>query len=178
MSKPIIVQLKIYKGKQITKGESGEILNENQLIKLRHNTKEWHNFIDNMFRNGWGRATVVSVKQETERKGNEPIYTDVDSDQFSKVVDEIKGKLQPQVKVILTADQIELKKLKAANEEMQAKVDALIEASKGGDKTPKVDEERDKAKARYKVLFGKEPHHATGLAKIVSDCEEKESENK
>lgn len=174
MSKPTIVQLRIYKGAQITRGEQNQVLNQNQTLKLRYDTKEWHNFISKMWRNGWGRVTTEAVKIDKGGEENWSNYEDVSDDLFRKIDAEVQSQLKKTDDKPLTKEQKEIKAL-------TAQVAELVAASKNKavqpvDSTPKTDEERDAAKERYKGLFGKYPHHATGLAKIITDCEEKEAE--
>ena len=171
MNKPTIVQLRIYKGAQIARGEDNKILNQNQTLKLKYDTKEYYNFIGTMYRNGWGRVEVLAVKIDKGGEVDWSKYEDVDPDLFDKINAEVQSKLKKVSDKPLTQDQKEIAALKAEMKEMR-------EALKGGkkDTTPKINNELESARERYKGLFGKYPHHATGLAKIVTDCEEKEAE--
>lgn len=108
----ITVQLKLYKGAQILKGENGQIMNQNQTLKLSHDTKEWHNFINTMYRNGWGRVDVLAAKID---KGGEPDwdkYKNVDPDVLEKIKAEVQSKLKKTSDKPLTQDQKDLKEVK------------------------------------------------------------------
>lgn len=172
MSKPTIVQLRIYKGAQIVRGEDNKIINENQTLKLRYDTKEWHNFIDKMYRNGWGRVTVEAVKTDEGGQEKWSEYKDADSELFKKIDAEVQAKLKKTDDKPLTQDQKEIAAL-------TAQVKELVAASKGkpeADKTPSTNKELDAARARHLEVVGKEPHHASKLESINKAIEDKLSE--
>lgn len=159
----IVVQLRIFKGSEITKGEQGQIKNQNQTLKLKYDTKEWHNFIGTMYRNGWGRVNVLSAKIDKSGEVDWEKYEDVDSGVIEKIKAEVQSKLVKTSNKPLTQDQKEIAELKA-------QVAQLVEASK--DKTPNVNEELESARKELKDLTGKTPSHLFKLETLQTKIAE------
>lgn len=108
----MIVHLRVYKhmsnqaGKpmlQILKDDNGNISNENQLVKLRHDTLEWHNYLKQLSNSGWFKADVEKVFA-----GARGTFSEIETPQT--IVDEIKAAMQPE-EPTLTPEQQRIKDL-------------------------------------------------------------------
>ena len=62
MGKKPAISLRVYRGKQMSYDAQGKVQNENQLVKLTHDTKEWSNFMKNLVTNGYLKVDVEDVK--------------------------------------------------------------------------------------------------------------------
>ena len=62
MGKKPVVTLRVYRGKQMSYDAQGNVQNENQLIKLPHDTVEWTNFMKNITSNGYLKVDVVNYQ--------------------------------------------------------------------------------------------------------------------
>lgn len=137
----VIVHLRTFKGLQIVKGEDGNVMNQNQTLKLKYDTKEWYNFIETMYRSGWGRVNVLAAKIDKGGETDWAKYKDVDSDLLEKIKVEVQSKLKKTSDKPLTQEQKEIAALKAEMKEMRE----ALSGNKGGD-------ELKALKAEYKEL--------------------------
>jgi len=170
MGKPIIVQLKIYKGAKFQYDEDKTtIINESQDLSLKYDSREWHNWMSKMYRNGWGKAKVEFIKQETERVDNIQKYEDVSNDVFNRISSEMNDKLKPQKEVKLTPEQKEIERLTSEMAEMKALI------NKGKDNTPDVNEELEAARDKYFDVFGKRPNNLLKLSSLNAKIEEEQN---
>lgn len=166
----IVVQLRIFKGARIMKGEQGEILNQNQTVKLKYDSKEWYGFIGKMYKNGWGRVHVLAAKIDEGKQEDWGKYKSVSDEQLQEINAEVQAKLKPINEKPLTQDQKEIKELKAQMAELIAKDKAPIK-----DNTPDVNDELEAARKEYKKLFNKEPHHMAKLKSILATIAEEKA---
>lgn len=172
----VIVQLKIYKGNDIAVSrKTDKVLNQHQKIMLAYDTKEWHNFIGTMYKNGFGVAEVVSAQTQIRNKGEATKYEDVSADTFKKIDAEVQSKLKVDEDKNLTKDQKEIKALKDTVAKLVAS--GSSNRSPVADNTPDINEELEAARDRYFIAFGKRPNNLMKLSNLNEKSEEKEKEN-
>ena len=167
-----VVWLRVYRGKEVLKKEDGSISNENQLVKLTHDTLEWHNYLSGLKATPYCKVEVEKVLQPSEeiitkeeRKGLEMVKTksvktnyeelEIPKDIYNEVLVAHKGNQN----VVLTPEQKEIAELKALVGTLVAKAE---KPKKEKEKSPKkdtkdVDEKalKKQLRAEYKVKFGK-----------------------
>lgn len=118
----IIVHLRVFKpmytagGKarnQISRGEDNEILNDNQLVKIRYGHKEWDNYLSGLNASGWFKADVVGVFVP---KGLD--YEEVtEVPQFASITEEVKAAFKT-AEVAMTPEQKKIKELEEKIEKL------------------------------------------------------------
>lgn len=162
--KNVIVTLWVVRGKNISYTVDGKVQNDNQTVKLRHDTVEWTNFMKHLHTNGFGKVEVkdaVSLKPDgsTEQADVEAIAT------------EVRKAFQLDTKKPKTSDELEVERMKAEIEELKSIVKgkgtkAKTEAKKVAKDEPKEEAPKDESKgdldaikAEYEELFGKKPFH-------------------
>lgn len=166
-----VVWLRVYRGKEVLTKSDGSISNENQLVKLTHDTLEWNNYLSGLKATPYCKVEVVKVLQPSEkiitteeRKGLETVKTKSLETTYEEldIPDDIKNEILVAHKgnqnVVLTSDQKEIAELKAT-------VKALVkESKKKKDKKPKKEKDSENVdqdalkkqlRAEYKVKFGK-----------------------
>lgn len=178
-----VIWLRVYKGKRILRAENGEVENENQIVKLTHNTLEWNNYLGNLPTTPYCKVEVVKVLQPSEevvetkvREGLKTVVRESIKINYKEV--EITDALKAEVlkahkgvkEVKLTPEQIEIAELKA-------KVEKLING--GGEKVKKevkkvevVDDdggELETLRVAYLEKFGKKAHHMKGIKKLKAE---------
>ena len=148
------IHLHIYKSQKgingIATGENGKILNENQSVKMIHNTFEWTHWLTHIVRNGIIKIDVKGFWV---------------NDKYEQVPESVKEEIslalrggEPEKE--LSQDQ---KRILA----LEAKLESLVENNTNGkDNTPEVNEELETARAEYKEVFGKEAHPNSKLGTI------------
>jgi len=166
----------VYKGKRILRAENGEVENENQIVKLTHNTLEWENYLSNLPSTPYCKVEVVKVllpSQEvvkTEvREGLKTVIHESIKINYEKgeITDALKKEVLKAHKgtkeVKLTPDQIEIAELKA-------KVEKLISGGSAPAKKGKeTSDELKTLRAAYKKKFGKKAHHMKGIKKLKEE---------
>lgn len=161
MSQKQIVRLRWYKGKagmaKVSFDEHGTPLNENNIVKLYHNTLEWKNYLTQCRRMGF-------VKLEVDSVYDHPYTEDNKAKTPQSIIDEVKDAFfgKEEVKE-LTPEQIEIAQLKAA-------VKAL---SEGKSEKPEIDPLLKEARQKYHDLFGKKGHHSWTVEEINKRIEDK-----
>jgi len=178
MGQQKIIHLRIYKAKAgfagIAKSETGKVLNENQLVKMKTNTLEWDNWLKHLLSDGIIKIDCVGYFLKMNEDDSGFIYEDVDE----AMRNEIDNALHKKVDVKLTSEQKRI-------QELEKKIDALM--SNGKAKKPVKEVEKpvkipvkdiesnglDEAKAEYKKVFGKKAHHSWSIEKIKEKIENK-----
>lgn len=155
--KPVIVNLRVYKGKELNYDENGKVKNENQSIKVFYDSVEWRNQLKNFKANGFIKVEVVSANYVTRNKDLTEELSEYDN--IDVIKKEVKNAFEGDRKIVLTPEQKEIQELKA-------KLDAFISSSsdKKG-KKPKKTEIKEKkddteqsiedARAEYLEVVGK-----------------------
>lgn len=169
-----MIHLRVIKGSKIIRNDDGSLANENQIVKLRHGTLEWKNYMKSMVMNGFFQAHVekaVEMSGKYDDKG-QSIGEEVDIKEYEA---EVQAIISPTtVKTLSLEDQlaemkVQMKELQKGNVKPLAKNGLAIEKEEGEkshDNTPNVNEELETAYNLHEKLFGKQPHHASKLAGV------------
>lgn len=154
MGKKPIAHLRVYKGTELNYDSSGKIKNENQSVKIEHNTIGWANFLKYLKPNQF-------IKVEVERVLDGETFKEIkDIEPFKE---EVAAAFSPVKKEVLTADQKRIA-------ELEKKIDQLA----GGNKPKDEDDELTKARTEYVKVFGKKGHHSWSVEQIKEKIAEKE----
>jgi len=125
----------------------GNVQNENQLVKLMHDTKEWTNFMKNLITNGYLKVDVADVKLVEKKKDEDGFFRDVITqyDDKEMIRKEVELVFKSQTTVPLTPAEKRIA-------ELEAKINKLLAQSEEAVivKEPKA----DKPKADKKVMEG------------------------
>ena len=113
MGKKPVVTLRVYRGRQMSYDAQGNVQNENQLIKLPHDTVEWTNFMKNITSNGYLKVDVENY--QFFEKGE---WKDSDKAMVEK---ELEINMTKQTEVALTDDQKRIAELEAKLEKLLAR---------------------------------------------------------
>lgn len=172
------IHIRIYKAKQGVTGlgfdGEGKVLNENHLVKLPHDTMEWHNYLKTLKPNGIIKVDVVGFYKSTDSDGKfvyEGETKEVEAAIHTALHGAKDAPLSKDEEIALLKKQMaELmgKKDKPVKEKAPEKAPAKTESP---DKTPDVNEELESAKRKYQELFGKKPHHTKSLEILNREIE-------
>lgn len=165
-----LVKLRVYKGKE-SYDKQGNLISDSQTVKLFHGTLEWNNFKKNakvIYTNAVVEGLFnekVTIKTETI-KGKE-----VENQEFEYISKEIPQELKDEVRYMFENEVI-LSPEERRIQELEAKLDALMNGSKSKKETKKaesktetkepnteVDEELEVLRDEYKEVVGKKPSH-------------------
>lgn len=140
MGKKPVISLRVYRGKQMSYDVQGKVQNENQLVKLIHDTIEWKNFMKNLIANGYLKVDVESVKVVEVKEGKEIISGYDNEILIKKEVEEV-FKAQTTVPMSSAEKRIaeleaKIEKLLASNEQ---KGTTTVEQKVKAEKKPKAD---------------------------------------
>jgi hypothetical protein len=121
MGKKPVISLRIYRGKQMSYDAQGNVQNENQLVKLVHDTKEWTNFMKNLISNGYLKVDVEDVKIVEKQKDEDGFIVDKISQYDNKIliIKEVDEVFKSHTTVPMSASD---KKIA----DLEAKIDALL----------------------------------------------------
>lgn len=160
MEKKPIVHLRVYKG-ELNYTSDGKIKNENQSVKIQHNTVEWFNFMKYLNANQYSKVGVDRVLNGSTM---EPLKD------YKEIEEEVKKAFEGQDKEIqLTPDQKRIA-------ELEAKIEGLMKASKPVKSdvvVPKEDNELQEARKEYQKVFGKKGHHSWTVDQLKEKIAEK-----
>jgi len=152
MGKKPVVSLRVYRGRQMSYDAQGNVQNQNQLIKLPHDTVEWKNFMKNITANGYLKVDVESF---SEFKNSS--WVNVDKSMIEK---EIELSMRKQTEVPMTADQKRIAELEEKLEKLLAR-DSKKKSVKKSSKDVEVEEkpkedkkERENLRVEYAELNG------------------------
>lgn len=159
--KPII-KLRVYRGEELNYNADGSVKNENHLVSLTHNSRNWVLFMKNLKNNGYCKVEVEKAFNEIEEGKYEEIKN------VSEYNEEVQSSFKKLKEVNLTPDQ---KKIA----ELEAKLDALVNASKP--KEEKVVEKQleksiEEIRVEYEEVIGKKPHHMAKAETLLKEIEE------
>ena len=168
-----IVHLRIYKQKVGVKGvatdENGKILNDNHLVKLTHDTKEWYNYIKHLKINCFVKVEVKGFLKEVKKDGSfeyEKVSESLLKEVHSALHGEVDRKLTPDEKIEMLEKKIEaLSNGQDQKEKKEPKEDK-----------PEIDPELAKAREEYMKAFGKKGHHSWNAETILKKIEEHKKE--
>jgi hypothetical protein len=160
MSKEVkkpIVHLRVFKGNQMMYDGNGKVLNPNQLVKLKHDTIEWKNFLNNLVASSYTSAKVEKALYVEYSDGKETVE-EADS-LISDLQKEVDAKFF-QEKAPLTPEQQQIA-------DLTARLDALTKQSAPAKGTVLIEELR----ADYKALVGKDADTRWKEARILEEME-------
>lgn len=173
MNKHRLIHLHIYKGKQGVQGvatdQNGKVVNENHLVKIKHNTKEWDNYLKMMVTNGFVKVDVIGFCDGVEKDGSF-IYSEVPE----SIVESVNEALHGHKKIAMTPEQKEIAELKSQMAEL-LKGKKEPKAKEVKEKDIEIDAELKEARAKYFEAFGKQGNKLWKVETILSKIEEKEN---
>jgi len=147
MGKKPVVTLRVYRGRQMSYDAQGNVQNENQLIKLPHDTVEWTNFMKNITSNGYLKVDVVNY--QFFEKGE---WKDSNKAMVEK---ELEINMTKQTEVALTDDQKRIAELEAKLEKLLARDEKKSSKKVEVEEKPKEDKkERENLRIEYAELNG------------------------
>jgi hypothetical protein len=170
--KNVIVSLRVYRGK-LNYDANGNVTSENQIVKLKHDTQEYYNFLKNLRINGYHK---VEVKKAVKMATYNTDEKDEDVTNLTQYASEVKAAFEPTSDRPKTAQELEIEKQGREIAELKA----LIKGGKAPvtkpEPEPKLkDDELEAARDKYMDVFGKKPNHLMKVASILGKIEEKES---
>lgn len=147
----IVVNLTLYKGKEILKNEAGKISNEHQTMKVVYKSFEWLNLLKNLPYLGFGRVVVDRCTDKDGKKVDTP----------TEVVNEINRKLKAETEKAMTPEQKTIAELQARLAALESGASGIKEKieSKEEEKQAPPPPADNELHAEYEALFGKKPHH-------------------
>jgi hypothetical protein len=137
MEKKPILKLRTYRGKDLNYDALGNIKNENNLVSLTHNSRNWVLFMKNLPLNGFCKVTVESGWSERKEGGYDEItdlkaYDDEVQEAFngseeSKLTPEQKkiAELEAKLEKFMNANSVE-KKTKTKDVKKEAVVEKAL----------------------------------------------------
>lgn len=125
--KNLSVQLRIYKGREAYDAK-GNLISDNQTLKLKHNTLEWRNFMKSIKHLGISKVEVVQCLDGNEIIKDGAGITHPKIDTPEKVLNEVKNCLAPEVEK-LTPEQQKIADLEKTINEMKALISVPAKAS-------------------------------------------------
>lgn len=162
MGEKPVVTLRVYRGRTLSFDENGIVQNENQSVKLTHDTVEWKNFMKNLRANGYCKVEVEKVALvKTTNKPDEGFKSTQTVIDKTEIANEVKKAYEIPQKPLTPQEQ----KIK----ELEEKLEALISS-----KEPKKVESTDEDKTEKQILteqyvekFGKKPFAGWDEEKIA-----------
>jgi len=156
VKKPTI-SLRVYKGPEVYYDKDGNVINENQIITLTHNTLSWRLFLQHITKHGYA-AVDIEKAYFSELKDGKEIIEEVK--ELKTYQDEVEKAFNITEDVALTPEQLRIQELEAKNAEFQEKLDSLISSKvESATKAPKksIDEKTNiqLLRVKYYELAGK-----------------------
>ena len=122
VKKPTI-SLRVYKGSEVYYDKDGNVINENQIITLTHDTLSWRLFLQHITRHGYAAVDVERAYFSELEDGKEKIE---EVKELKTYQDEVEKAFNITEEVTLTPEQLRIQELEAKNAEFQEKLDSLI----------------------------------------------------
>lgn len=167
MGKKPILKLRVYRGREVNYDANGSIKNENHLVSLEHNSRNWVIFMKNLPLNGYCKVTVEEGFMPTKDG-----YDDITD--LSNYEVEVQGALLLKNEKELTPDQKEIAILKAQVAELVGSKKSKKQKSPK-EETPKSKENKvDERSLRdiYIEEVGKKPYGGWSEDKVREKLEE------
>lgn len=158
MGKKPVIKLRVYRGTELNYDAERNVKNENHLISIEHNSRMWVLFKKNVLLNGYCKVDVESAFYENE-KGEYDEIKDI-----SIFNNEIKEVFTDKANVKVSPQEVRIA-------ELEAKLEALMNASKKETKTEEKVDDLDDLRAEYEKVVGKKPHHMAGEEKLREGIE-------
>ena len=166
MGEKPVVTLRVYRGRTLSFDENGTVQNENQSVKLTHDTVEWKNFMKSLRANGYCKVEVEKVTNvKVTNKPDEGFKSTQTVIDKTEIANEVKKAYEIPQKPLTPQEQ----KIK----ELEEKLEALI-SSKEPKKVVKDEEKLDKSTLtdQYIEKFGKKPFAGWDEAKLLEKLAE------
>jgi hypothetical protein len=160
--KPII-KLRVYRGEELNYNADGTIKNENQLVSLTHNSRNWVLFMKNLRNNGYCK---VEVEKAFSDLGNSQYEEIKDISAYNEEVQDAFSKLK---QVNLTPEQKRIA-------ELEAKLEAFMKASKPTQEKiveKQLEKSIEDIRVEYEEVVGKKPHHMAKAETLIKEIQEK-----
>ena len=148
-----VVWLRTFKGMEVLKREDGSFKNENQIVKLTHDTLDWANFMKHLPANPFCRVDVEKVLDFINGKWEEIEIP-------KEIINEVKKAHVGSKEVKLTPQEQKIADLEAKLEKLLSKEEEPMNEN--------VDELAD-LQAQYEAKFNKKPHHKMGIKKLKEE---------
>jgi hypothetical protein len=145
------VTLRVYKGQKLSYNEDGTVQNENQTVKLPHNSKSWDNFIANLIPNGYCHVKVEKICKITRVQDENGIEETEEQIEDESIHEEVKAVFEQKERKLTPQEE----RIKALEE----KLEALTSGKKEKKEKKEEPSEKDLLTEAYKDKFGKKPHH-------------------
>lgn len=175
MEKKPIVKIRLYRGRELNYNFDGSIKNENDLVSLEHNSRQWAIFMNNIAISGYCKAEVEKAFKVVGKGEYEPIK------ELSDFQKEVDGHFEPRKEEVQTPDSKRIAELEAKLElllsgktlekevEAKPKAEVKVETLDKSDLTEKIDEKSKESikkepsiadlavRDKYIEVFGKNP---------------------
>lgn len=177
MAKKSTVKLRVFKGKMLSYNADGSVQNENQLITLPHNRKEWVNFLDKIKMNNYLKVEVASANYIDKKKNADGFFDDIVEPCTTEEIKAIEAEVEEALalpKAKLTPEQIRIQELEEKLEALLARDSKPAKKEKVEKETEvkPVDEKLEAIKAEYREVIGEEPHHMAKAETLLKKIEE------
>lgn len=154
------IQLRVYKGGRMLYDENGNVLNENQIVTLKHDTKEWELFLKHLKTNNYSKVVVEKCLVVSKSKDAQGFFVDSISDTevgFKEIIQAKVDAVYALKEEVKTREQLRIEELerklelllKVKHVEPKAKKEAKAEIEEA------IIEELD-LHAQYREKFAKE----------------------
>ncbi len=179
MEKKPVVKLRVYRGREVNYDANRKIKNENQLVSLEYNTKQWSLFMKNLPLNGYCKVEVEKVfktiqTESKDKEGKKVIAKSYEPIEDIAIYDkEVQEAFNPVVEVAKTPEQKQIAELSAKVEAMTNGKKETKPKKEKKDKQPKNDNIKA-LRAEYKELYdGKNAFNGWGADKLKELIAEK-----
>lgn len=168
----LIVHLRIFKGKagmtRLSYDENGNIQNENQIVKLKYGTLEWHNFLKNN-----RSLKLIDMKAEKVLKKNDGGAYEEIKEIPANIIEEVRIAFHGETNdITLTDEQIRIAELERQIADLVGGNNKVV--STEGQESNTVNSELAEARKDYVAAFGKKGHHSWDAEQIRKKIAEKE----
>jgi hypothetical protein len=167
--KPVIVDLRVYKGTELNYDSNGKVKNENQSIKLFYDSIEWRNQLKNLIANGYIKVEVTSANYYERKVDENGDFLDVLTEYplIEELVNEVALAFKGNSEVALTPQEARIAELEKQNKEMLEKMNAFMQLNDKKDDGLAL----DTLKSEYEKLSGKKPHHLWKEEKLIEEID-------
>lgn len=113
MNQNLYVHLRVYRGPELRYDKNGNPTTENQIVKLQHNTQEYHRFLSMFRANGYCGVEVVRIYDAASKKEVS------DSDIVDPIKEEVDKAFNDGLQPEMTAEQKRIADLEATVQQMK-----------------------------------------------------------
>jgi hypothetical protein len=156
VKKPV-VHLRVFKGNQMTYDGNGKVLNPNQLVKIKYDTIEWKNFLNNLVASGYTSAKVEKSLYISFIDGKENV------EEANNTIADLQKEVD--AKFAVNAPKLSPEQQQIAD--LTARLDALTKQTAPAGGVVLLDKYREE----YKALVGKDADTRWKEARILEEME-------